>query len=109
VQKGDREMTTCEMIEHVASARADAERAAARRRLLAQNDLRASLHLLAPQDSSPDPAPPQRRCGVWRDFERWLGRLLLPKQAAAQAPVLPVPGIPPRDSIARPLLATASA
>jgi lipopolysaccharide export system permease protein len=108
VQKGDREMTTCEMMERVASARVDAERAAERRRALAKNDLRAYLHLLAPRDSTPDPSLPEPRCGVWRSFERWMARLLLPKKAAAQARVVPVPGSPPRDSLGNPLLAAAS-
>ncbi|HEV8456121.1 MAG TPA: LptF/LptG family permease, partial [Gemmatimonadales bacterium] len=85
VQKGDREMTTCEMIDWVAGARADAERAAARRRTLAYNDLRAFLQLLAPRDTPAAAASPARRCGAWRSFERWMGRLLLPKPATAQA------------------------
>ena len=109
VPKGDREMTTCEMMERVATARADAERAAARRQWLARNDLRAFLHLLAPRDSAAAAAPPPpRRCGAWRGFERWMGRLLLPRKAAAQAPAVPLPGTPPPDSVAGPLLAAAA-
>ncbi len=108
VQKGDREMTTCEMMEHVATARADAQRAAERRRALARNDLRAFLHLLAPRDTTPDPSPPKPRCGVWRSFERWMARALLPKKAAAQAPVVPLRGSAARDSLGNPLLAAAS-
>ena len=55
VGKGDREMTTCEMMDRVASSEKDAARAAARRTILAENDLRALLQLYAvPQPPEPD-------------------------------------------------------
>ena len=105
VQKGDREMTTCEMMDQVATSREEARRAAARRVTLAQNDLRALLHLLAPQDSSLPPPKPPHLCGAWRSFERWMGRLLLPRKAAAQ---IPVPAAAPPDTAPGPLLAAFS-
>lgn len=44
VQKGDREMTTCEMMDRVADSRQEAARLAARRKSLAANDVRSLLH-----------------------------------------------------------------
>lgn len=86
VQQGDREMTTCEMMERVATSRQEVARAAARRQELARNDVRALLRLLPPPDSAlKEPSKP-RRCGAWRDLERWIGRLLLPRPVRAQVP-----------------------
>ncbi len=93
VQKGDREMTTCEMMDRVARARQMAEHAAARRRALGASDVRTLLQLFS-QPATVDSAvaiPP--RCGGWRRFERWIGRLLLPKSAVAQG--VPVTLRPP--------------
>jgi lipopolysaccharide export system permease protein len=103
VERGDREMTTCEMMDRVATSREEARRATTRRMTLGQNDVRALMHLLAPLDSALPPPKPPNRCGAWRTFERWLGRLLLPKQASAQAPVAAQP-----DSAPGPLLAAFS-
>jgi lipopolysaccharide export system permease protein len=96
VQKGDREMTTCEMMDHVAGSRREAARAAARRSALGSNDLRALLRLYSvPEAARADSTLLPDRCGAWRRFERWMGRLLLPKAAAAQVPVTPPPPPPP--------------
>ena len=88
VSKGDREMTTCEMVDRVASSEKEKARAAERRRLLAENDLRALLNLYAaPQPAEAPVTQVVPSCGIWRSFERWVGRLLLPRPAAAQAVV----------------------
>jgi len=95
VPKGDREMTTCEMRDRVAASRQEAARLAERRILLAQNDVRALLHLFAPPTQPPVDLPPPPHCGAWRRLERGIGRLLLPKSAAAQAAAVtqaPAPG-----------------
>jgi lipopolysaccharide export system permease protein len=98
VQKGDREMTTCEMMDRVADSRQEAARLAARRKSLAENDVRSLLHFFAP---TPPPvvelaSPPH--CGAWRRLERSFGRLLLPKRVAAQVPA--TPGSPPVQAVA---------
>jgi len=86
VGKGDREMTTCEMMDRVAKSQKEVRRAAARRRLLAENDVRALLQLYAVPETPQPPADAfVPSCGAWRRFERALGRLLLPRPAAAQA------------------------
>lgn len=88
VGKGDREMTTCEMMDRVASSEKEKARAAERRRHLAENDLRALLNLFAvPQTNEAPVVQAVPSCGIWRRFERWVGRLLLPRPAAAQAVV----------------------
>jgi lipopolysaccharide export system permease protein len=94
LEKGDREMTTCEMMDRVTASRRRADHFAARELELARNDVRALLGLVvlpAPADEGKPPAP---RCGAWRSVERWTGRLLLPRKAAAQGPV--------RDSVVAP-------
>jgi len=86
VSKGDREMTTCEMMDRVAQSRQEARTATTRRQRMAENDLRALLRLVVREDTG---APRRARavdCGWWRQIERWMGRLLLPRSAAAQTP-----------------------
>jgi lipopolysaccharide export system permease protein len=95
VQRGDREMTTCEMMDRVAASRQSRATAAAHRRAVAENDVRALLHLWGVAEPSVRPATIPPRCGPWRDFEFLMGRLLLPKPAAAQ--------VVASDTAARPL------
>ena len=88
VGKGDREMTTCEMMDRVAKSQMEVRRASARRRVLAENDVRALLQLYAvPEPAQPPADAVVPSCGPWRRLERALGRLILPRPAAAQAPV----------------------
>ena len=92
VDRGDREMTTCEMRDKVAASRQSADLAMRRRRIIAGNDLRALMRLWAVPDSigrAAPPPPPEPSCGVWRDYERKIGQLLLP------APPAPPPAPPP--------------
>ncbi len=104
VNRGDREMTTCEMMDRVAASRRGADRAADRLRALAENDARALLRLLAiPGDPRLRPSPHPDSvagllpsCGRWRGIEQWFARFLLPKPAeaqevAAEAPIAPGP------------------
>lgn len=84
LDKGDREMTTCEMMDRVAASEQKAALMARHREALAENDVRAMLRLVArPEAAAPERGLP-RRCGLWRRFERWTGTLLLPAKAAAQ-------------------------
>jgi lipopolysaccharide export system permease protein len=84
VDRGDREMTTCEMMDRVATSRLAVVRAAAHRRWLAENDVRALMNVWGVAEAAPPAAAVAPRCGSWRRFERWMGRLLLPQAAAAQ-------------------------
>lgn len=89
VSKGDREMTTCEMMDRVDAARRDVESAARRRRHMAENDLRALLHLYGVVEAPARGEPKGTlRCGAWRDIERSIGKLFLPRPAQAQQPAV---------------------
>jgi lipopolysaccharide export system permease protein len=100
VQKGDREMTTCEMMDRVESGRRTVARAQRNQRSLTVNDLRALLHVTPAAEPSPAPRPYQPACsGTWRKLEGLMSRLLLPQKASAQAPVDSL-GRTPADSAA---------
>lgn len=90
VQKGDREMTTCEMRDRVESARRTVSRAERTQRTLTEQDLRALLRL-HPTTGGGDPAPPlEPSCGRWwRAVEGFMADLLLPDTASAQEPAPP--------------------
>lgn len=103
VDRGDREMTTCEMRDKVAASRQSADLAMRRRRILAGNDLRALMRLWAVPDSigrAAPPAPPRKSCGIWRDYEARIGRLLLPEPPAPRpAPPPPPHHVPPAAAV----------
>ncbi len=86
--RGDREMTTCEMMDQVTSSRRRAARAAGTRQDLARTDLRALMRI-SQSGVVPTIADTGKvsHCGAWRTFERAFGKLLLPEAAAAQNPV----------------------
>ncbi len=93
--RGDREMTTCEMMDRVTTSRRQAVRAAATRVDLVRQDLRTMMHLTQPGlISRPTDTTAIHHCGAWRDFESVIGRWLLPAAAQAQPPARP--GTPPR-------------
>ena len=105
--RGDREMTTCEMMDRVSAARRQAARAGATRIELVRQDLRTMMHLsqsgLAPK---PGDTTAVEHCGAWRTFERSVGRWLLPvaaqaQQAAGQPPRPPTTLLPVTDTSAR--------
>jgi lipopolysaccharide export system permease protein len=97
VQKGDREMTTCEMMDRVEIARRSAARARRTQEGYTESDLRALLHIPPATNPPADTARPGRyqpKCGeAWRKLEGFMSKLLLPRKASAQAPV---------DSLQRP-------
>lgn len=83
--RGDREMTTCEMIDRARFAADWAERARQDRRDNTRRDLRSILRLVPePLVSPPDPEL-SVHCGPWRRVERFLGRFIFPDPAEAQA------------------------
>jgi lipopolysaccharide export system permease protein len=93
VSAGDREMTTCQMIDKVSGSREQILRVRDRRARIAENGVRSLLRLTAPPDSATVPAArvPPHCAALWRRFERWVGRALLPPGVQAQSP----PGLPP--------------
>ncbi len=81
--RGDREMSTCEMISVIHSAWKDQRDAARDRRQLLLSDLRALLALPPPGPAPTDSAPKTPRYCQWIESVQ---RLVLPKTAEAQAP-----------------------
>ncbi len=76
LDRGDREMSTCELLSVVDSARNERQAAADQRRVMATNDLRLLLRLpLEPVPDEPEPAGPYRGayCGVFADVGTLLG------------------------------------
>jgi lipopolysaccharide export system permease protein len=101
VQKGDREMTTCEMMDRVEIGKRTAARARRAQRRLTEADLRTLLQIVPPADRSSPPNPYQPSCsGTWRKIEGLMSKLLLPRKASAQAPVDSL-GRTPADTAAR--------
>lgn len=83
--RGDREMTTCEMIDRADLAGAWAARAGQARAASTRRDLRSILRLV-PEAAVTPPDPEQSiHCGPWRRVERFLGRFIFPEPAEAQA------------------------
>jgi lipopolysaccharide export system permease protein len=82
--RGDREMSTCEMLDVIRDADREEAEAARDRRELLLNDLRALLALppLPRSDSAPPRGPNPAYCG-WIQSVR---RLILPRTAEAQPP-----------------------
>jgi len=107
-ERGDREMTTCEMMDQVTAARRQAATAALTRMDLVRQDLRSLMRLsqsgLTPRIA--DSTPLVHHCGQWREIERRIGKALLPEVAEAQqpgaAPVVPMASpVPAQDTAGR--------
>jgi lipopolysaccharide export system permease protein len=83
--RGDREMSTCEMIQVIHDARREQEDARQERAKLAERDLQLLLALPVPPTPPPAPADttPRGYCGWVESLER----AVLPKTAKAQTPV----------------------
>jgi len=96
-ERGDREMSTCEMIDRRDVSLRSARRALDLREHYARNDLRAMLRVTPEDRSFPEPVE-RRHCGPWRDLEQWLGRFIFPEPAEAQA--VPAPQGAAADSAA---------
>ncbi len=97
LDRGDREMSTCEMLDQVDLNRRGFRTALATRERLTQNDLHAMIHL---QDLPTPTADTSRihRCGAWRRIDEYFGRLLLPAAAHAEAPPVGRPQQPARPT-----------
>jgi lipopolysaccharide export system permease protein len=82
--RGDREMSTCEMIQVIHDARREQEDARQERAKLAERDLQLLLALPVPPNPPPAPADttPRGYCGWVESLER----AVLPKTAKAQTP-----------------------
>ncbi|HZI75392.1 MAG TPA: LptF/LptG family permease [Gemmatimonadales bacterium] len=103
--RGDREMSTCEMLQVIHDAERDQQEARDERRKLAERDLRLLLNLPPPPvtPATPPDTTPKGYCGWVESLER----SVLPKTVKAQTPAHPqrvtpqapsraVPQAPPR-------------
>lgn len=83
--RGDREMTTCEMMDQVSSFHRMRARAGATRHDYARRDLKTLMRLIQPITTPQiaDSTPPVKHCGAWRVVEKQIGLWLLPESAEA--------------------------
>lgn len=83
-ERGDRELSVCQMMDRRAVSRAESERAGAERERYARKDLRSILRLM--QEGPVIPVHPDtlHYCGAWRKFESFLGRFIFPSSIEAQ-------------------------
>ncbi|HEX9892651.1 MAG TPA: LptF/LptG family permease [Gemmatimonadales bacterium] len=111
-ERGDRELSVCQMIDRRELSQEQAARARDQREDLTRRDLRSILRQ-RPAEPRVFPEPGRRKhCGAWRRFEDALGRVIFPAAAEAQAqapasPPQPLPPATPPDTAtgARPYLA----
>jgi lipopolysaccharide export system permease protein len=81
--RGDREMSTCEMMEVIRDARDEQQEARRERAELVQNDLRTLLAL--PPSSPPASPPSETPSGGYCGWLQSIQKLVLPKTAEAQS------------------------
>lgn len=86
MERGDRELSGCELLDGITAAEWSLDNARLRREQLTRRDLRHLMNLppLPPPPVQPRPefAP---RCGAWRGVQRVLERILLPGTLEAQS------------------------
>ena len=92
VGRGERELSTCELLDEVRGAEQDAAGGAQAIARLAQEDLRRLLRLPPPARGG---EPPRRPTGLYCGLFRALGRALHPGTAEAQQPAQGLPRRPP--------------
>ncbi len=84
--RGDREMSTCEMIDQRVQARENARRQRDIRQQYTRMDLRTLLRLVPETEIEYPEAELRVHCGPWREVERFLGRFIFPEAVEAQGP-----------------------
>ncbi len=83
-ERGDRELSVCQMMDRLAVAAFESERARRQREIYTRKDLRSILRLVQEGPVYLPPADTVRFCGVWRKFENQMGRFIFPANAEAQ-------------------------
>lgn len=83
-ERGDRELSVCQMMDRRAVAAFESERARRQREIYTRKDLRSILRLGQEGPMYLAPADTVRYCGVWRKFENQMGRFIFPANAEAQ-------------------------
>jgi lipopolysaccharide export system permease protein len=98
-ERGDRELSTCEMIDRRDLMWRNARHSLRLREKYTRNDLRSVLRL-APRDTVLPEPQLRRHCGPWRTMEDFLGRYIFPTRAEAQT--TPIPAASPDSTGAQP-------
>ncbi len=102
-ERGDRELSVCQMIDRRGQARDRAREARNRREDYTRQDLLSLLRLLPDvRPTETAPSDTGRHCGLWRTAEDFFGRFIFPSTVEAQAPAPGRPG--PRPAVTVPAL-----
>jgi len=83
-ERGDRELSVCQMMDRRAVAAAESGRARAQRELFARKDVRSILRLMPEEPVIFAKADSVAHCGAWRTFERAVGKVVFPSNVSAQ-------------------------
>ena len=83
-ERGDRELSVCQMMDRRAVAAYESGRARQQREIYTRKDVRSILRLMPEGPVYLPPADTVRHCGLWRKFENQMGRFIFPANAEAQ-------------------------
>lgn len=83
-ERGDRELSVCQMMDRRAVAAFESQRARRQREHYTRKDVRSILRLMQEGPVYLAPADTVRHCGVWRKFENQMGRFIFPANLEAQ-------------------------
>jgi lipopolysaccharide export system permease protein len=102
---GEREKSSCELLDGITDQQWSVASLTRESETFTRRDLRAMTGLPpVPQPSVQNKPAYTPHCGVYRRFERWFRRLMLPQQLGAQVPQHPVaPTAPPRAPATAPV------
>ena len=87
-ERGDRELSTCEYVDRIAHSRDWADRSLRLREDYTRRDLRSILRLVPEAELEIEEPRLRYHCGLWRRFERFVGRFIFPSVAEAQQTVV---------------------
>lgn len=98
----ERSMTSCQLLDRVLESRWDYRDGMTRREEFTRRDLR-SLASLTPIPPSAVRLPPrvEADCGMYRNVQKWIEKLLLPAEVQAQDPARPPQDTTRQDTIPR--------
>jgi lipopolysaccharide export system permease protein len=83
-ERGDRELSVCQMMDRRAVSRVESARASDQRELYTRKDLRAIVRLMTEEPRLVPHSDTVTHCGVWRRVERALGKVVFPANVEAQ-------------------------
>ena len=84
-ERGDRELSVCQMMDRRAVARTEWAEVRQQRELFTRKDVRSILRVMPEEPRMPAAETDSTaHCGVWRDFERTLGKYIFPSNLEAE-------------------------